>query len=112
MAQRKKNNNAETLNAFGNLLGKAAEFVNALNKQSASQPQDGVRQRISSPEPTSVGIDPYQLLGLASTATKEEIAARFRALMKIYHPDAGAGDDTMAKLINNAAVEIKRKRGW
>ena len=111
MTQKKRNSNAETLDAFSTLLGKAAEVINALNR-GGNQPQDGVRQRISPPETSPKGIDPLQLLGLTPNATREEFNSRYKALMKVYHPDSGAGDDTMAKLINQAAMLIKERKGW
>lgn len=113
MAQKKKqNNNADILNAFGSLLGNAARLVDALNQRPGGNYQNDTGERALPPQAQGTGIDPYQLLGLRANCSKEEFSARYRSLMKVYHPDSGAGDDTMAKLINMAAGKIKEMRGW
>lgn len=113
MAQKKKqSNNADILNAFGNLLGNAARLVDALNQRPGGNYQNDPEARALPQQTGETGIDPYQLLGLRHNCLKEEFSARYKALMKVYHPDSGAGDDTMAKLINLAAGKIKEMRGW
>lgn len=54
--------------------------------------------------------DPYQVLGVSSTATDEEITKSYRKLAKIYHPDLNQGDVNAAKKmseINAAYQQIK-----
>lgn len=46
----------------------------------------------------------YELIGVARTATTTEIKARYRALSKSYHPDAGGSEQHMAQL--NEAYRI------
>lgn len=48
--------------------------------------------------------DPYQVLGVAATASAAEIKAAYRTLVKQHHPDAGGDEHTMLAL--NAAWEV------
>ena len=53
---------------------------------------------------SSFARDPYQVLGVAVTATAAEIKAAYRTLVKRHHPDAGGDDQTILAL--NAAWEV------
>jgi molecular chaperone DnaJ len=48
--------------------------------------------------------DPYQVLGVATSATAAEIKAAYRALVKQHHPDAGGDEHRILEL--NAAWEV------
>ena len=48
--------------------------------------------------------DPYQVLGLAASASAAEIKAAYRALVKQHHPDAGGDEHQILEL--NAAWEV------
>ncbi|MFM7085980.1 MAG: J domain-containing protein [Cyanobium sp.] len=50
--------------------------------------------------------DPYQVLGVSTTATAAEIKAAYRALVKCHHPDAGGDEERI--LVLNAAWEVLR----
>jgi len=64
---------------------------------------------------TRMGIDkakevvgksnPYDILGVARTATKEEIKTAYRKLAMKYHPDRNGGESDMFKLVQ-AAYEL------
>jgi len=46
--------------------------------------------------------DPYAVLGVPRTATREEVARAYRKLAKQHHPDAGAAPSTSMARINEA----------
>ncbi|MEB3271183.1 MAG: J domain-containing protein [Synechococcus sp.] len=64
--------------------------------------------------PSLSGQDPYAVLGLSPQASREEIKAAYRALVKRHHPDAGGDDQRILAL--NAAWEVLRdeqsRRRW
>jgi hypothetical protein len=59
-------------------------------------------------------MDPHAVLGVAPTATPEEIAATYRRLAKEWHPDRGprgaAAESRMAEI--NAAYDLLRATAW
>ena len=58
------------------------------------------------------GANPLTALGLPSTATMEDIKARYRELAKIYHPDKPNGDEEKFKVISKAYNYIKKELKW
>jgi len=61
-------------------------------------------------------IDPYAVLGVPRSATREEIARAYRTLAKRLHPDAGTDAASVAMSRVNEAWRIlsdpMRRRGW
>jgi hypothetical protein len=60
-------------------------------------------------------IDPYAVLGVPRTATREEIARAYRALAKRHHPDAGAPPSPTMARINEAWAILgssARRASW
>ena len=51
-------------------------------------------------------IDPYAVLGVPRSASREEIARAYRRLAKQHHPDAGASEPTAAMVRINDAWHI------
>jgi hypothetical protein len=60
------------------------------------------------------GRDPARVLGLANDWTDSELQARYRLLIRVYHPDTAAGVPERlierAKRINSAYAEVRRWR--
>lgn len=69
--------------------------------------------------PVAKRLDPYQVLGLAASASDSEIKSAYRKLVKKYHPDAlqGMGDDVVKEAeatfrqIQSAYEELCAARG-
>lgn len=60
-------------------------------------------------------IDPYAILGVSRTATREEVAHAYRALAKRHHPDAGAPPSPTMARINEAWAILgspARRASW
>jgi hypothetical protein len=59
--------------------------------------------------------DPYAVLGVSRTATREEIARAFRTLAKRHHPDAGAPPTAEMARLNEAWYVLSdpaRRAAW
>jgi DnaJ-domain-containing protein 1 len=50
--------------------------------------------------------DPYFVLGLPKTATKDEVKQRYRQLARVFHPDNKGGYDEAMKRLNAAYKAI------
>ncbi len=60
---------------------------------------------------TEVGLDPFEILGVESNATRPEVEKAYRKKAWKAHPDQGGTNEEMMKV--NAAYEaIKTVRRW
>lgn len=50
--------------------------------------------------------DPYQVLGITPSATDEEVKAAYRKMVRKYHPDNFAGNDTTREMANEKMQQI------
>jgi DnaJ-domain-containing protein 1 len=70
--------------------------------------------------PASRAKDWYQVLGVSSNASQQEVKQAFKTMMRKYHPDMHPTADAAAKAYNlkmaqevgEAMLEINRQRGW
>ena len=71
-----------------------------------AQREGSTRARAESPRGP---LDPYEILGVSASASKEEIDSAYKARMKEYHPDkvAHLGED-LQKLAHRKALEIQQ----
>ncbi len=64
------------------------------------------------PDGTDQNIpDPFQILGVEPTASKDEVDKAYRSKAKEAHPDKGGSDEQMI-LVNAAYEAIRRVKGW
>lgn len=56
-------------------------------------------------------LDPYKILGVEMTATREEIDKAFKKKAWETHPDRGGSNEEMIR-VNAAYQAIKQFRGW
>jgi hypothetical protein len=59
-----------------------------------------------------VTVDPFAVLGVASDASAEEVAAAYRRLAKRWHPDRTGSDGAARMAEINAAYDLLRAEAW
>jgi uncharacterized membrane protein YkvA (DUF1232 family) len=77
--------------------------------QRASSQGQQRRDEEASTTSSQKSFDPYQVLGIARSATREDIQAAYRARMREYHPDkvAHLGEE-LQKLAHDKTLEIQQ----
>lgn len=97
------------LYGLGGTLAKQAHDQNLAQKAAiyaAMKAQQHAQQRAQAQHAQQPATDPFEVLGLPPSATKEEIRARQKQLAAIFHPDKGGGEWAERKLQEiNAAVD-------
>lgn len=85
------------------LTGMLHPLLNALRVVRGQEPLDA-------PPPSRADLDvSFRLLGIAPSASLEEVERAYRKKAKLHHPDLGGDDDAM-RALNEAYNLIKRAR--
>jgi hypothetical protein len=87
-----------------------AEFADAFGVHPGER-QNGRRHRDRS-RPVAAEDKALAVLGLTTAATRSEIKARYKRLVKRYHPDANGGDkqaEERLKVINQAYATLRKR---
>ena len=108
---RKRNNLAELREIFqtgSDILGivtgrNMPAWLGALGLDKMLGP---VEKEASAPMEGTVVYDPYFILGIPKTATKDEVKQRYKQLAFVFHPDKKGGYDEAMKRINAAYKQI------
>ena len=90
-----------------------AAFAEAFGIEGDAEAGDNrSRQRQERPPPAATDDKALAVLGLAPAATWAEIKARYKRLVKRYHPDANGGDrqaEERLKVINQAYSTLRKR---
>ena len=90
-----------------------ADFADAFGIEGDEQAGDNrSRQRQERSPPAATDDKALAVLGLAPAATWAEIKARYKRLVKRYHPDANGGDrqaEERLKVINQAYSTLRKR---
>lgn len=81
-------------------VGLAIESLRSLRRSGAGQVIDRAFDGLALPEHASTSNDPpwWETLGVASTATPEQIRAAYRERLRIHHPDRGGKPEDWYRL--------------
>lgn len=104
--------------ADGELQASERQVIARIAQYLGLSPQDFNRQELLH-RPSEKRRDPYEVLGLTSSASDSDIKSAYRKLVKRYHPDAlqGMGEDVVKEAeatfrhIQSAYEELSSVRG-
>jgi hypothetical protein len=87
-----------------------AEFADAFGVHPGERQND--RRRRDRSQPAAAEDRALAVLGLAAGASRAEVKARYKRLVKRYHPDANGGDkqaEERLKVINQAYATLRKR---
>lgn len=91
---------------FERLTGKPlASWFNEFQQRPRELPEG---ETATPPESAMPLADAYMVMGLSATATMAEVNERYRALARLFHPDAPGGYSEAMRLLNNARDRITK----
>jgi len=78
-------------------LGMAVDYIRGLKRCGAGEIQDRAFAGFAR-LPESTGADPWSVLGVKRTATREQLTERLRVLTRTEHPDHGGNTERFSRL--------------
>ncbi len=94
---------------FEKLTGKS---IAAWLKEFQQQPRElPGREQAAPPQTTMTLGTAYAVMGLPSTASREDVKKRYRVLSNLFHPDRPGGYKEAMVLLNQAYERIQGHRG-
>lgn len=78
-------------------LGMAIDYLRGLKRCGAGEIQERAYAGFAR-LPESTGDDPWSVLGLQRTATRQQLSDRLRELSRTEHPDHGGSNDRFARI--------------
>ncbi len=99
-------------NVHPGLFGLGADpfgFIHEVGASGKARPPEPARRPLTGPERRA-----FETFDLAETATKDEIRARYKLLVKRHHPDAHGGDRTMEERLRHIiqAHDVLKRSGF
>lgn len=95
------------------MLGTLVRNVQINTLKMLRQQIDNNIKKLTSETPSGYdpNLDPYKILGIEPSATREDIDKAYRKKAREAHPDRGGSDRDMI-MVNAAYEAIRQFRGW
>ena len=112
-----KNRLLNDLNEFlrtpmGETLNELVREVFGLPEKEGQPKVSQAAQELAEKLKRHMASNPYQILGLDTSAEEVVVRAVYRAKAKICHPDAPGGSTSKFKQMDEAYHRICQERGW